>query len=158
MASQFSGPPIRQNLSPQAPRVNRNLGYRSLTTDWFNTEAEVRRFLDLGGNRYVIWSVAMSYIGNSNRPHEYHLQVAFQNDDAGTSWRPIDTRIANPLLREESTFWTCRQGKKSKRLRLSKDNDDSGKDELRRRRRQDDMPEYDICEEEIPKTGQRGKQ
>lgn len=54
MASQFSGPPIRQNLSPQSPAVNRNLGLRSITVDWFNTEAEVRRFLDMGGNRYVM--------------------------------------------------------------------------------------------------------
>lgn len=97
----------------------------------------------------------MSYIGDSNRPHEYHLQVAFNNDDAESSWRPIDTRIRNLFASERTSFWTCSRGRKSKRRRLNPPDDDH--DELRRRHRRQDMSEYDSCTSEIPKTGSRGK-
>lgn len=105
VASQFSGPPRWYNLSPQNSRVNRNRGYQSITTDWYGTECEVREFLQQGGNRYVTWTVDMSYIGNSNRPNEYHLRVNYIEN--GSNISSIDTRLHNPFLTEASTFWIC---------------------------------------------------
>lgn len=159
VASQFSGPPIWQNLSPQSPVVNRNAGMRSLTTDWYNTECEVRRFLEKGGNRYVIWTVQISYVGDSNRPNQYHLQVAFQNDDAGSSWRPIDARMPNPFRGEQKAFYVCNScGRKRRRLNKPNKGGDDEKDELRRRRRRrQDRPEYDMCFMEWNHSGFGGR-
>lgn len=107
VASQFSGPAEWYNLSPQNSRVNRNLGYQSITTDWYGAECEVRKFLgEAGGNRYVSWTVDMTYVGDSNRPRQYHLKVDFIKN--GRIEKSIDTRIRNPLKSEDSTFWICR--------------------------------------------------
>lgn len=107
VASQFSGPPQWYNLSPQNSRVNRNLGYQSITTDWYGAECEVRQFLQHGGNRYVSWTVSMTYKGASNRPNDYHLRVKFVENGRETG-RPIDARIHNPTKSQDSTFWICR--------------------------------------------------
>lgn len=112
VASQFSGPAVWYNLSPQNARVNRNAGYQSITTDWYNTECEVRRFLDQGGNRSVIWEVDMNYVRDSNRPDTYHLRVAFMEGNRNAYG--IDTTIRNPFLREDSTFWICRECRSSR--------------------------------------------
>lgn len=106
VASQFSGPPSWYNLSPQSPRVNRNAGYESITTDWFCTETEVRNFLQLSTSRNVIWIVDLVYQANSDRPVRYRLRVIFLMNDGST--HEIDTNLENPLLSQESTFWTCR--------------------------------------------------
>lgn len=106
VASQFSGPPQWYNLSPQNARVNRNAGYQSLTTDWYGTECEVSKFLSQGGNRHVSWTVDMTYILDSNRPDEYHLQVDFFNGNK--KLKSIDSLIRNPFKKEDSTFWICR--------------------------------------------------
>lgn len=106
VGSQFSGPAEWYNLSPQNMRVNRNAGYQSIITDWYETECEVRRFLNQGGDRCVTWEVTMNYEGNSNRPTSFHLQVNFYEN--GNRLNAIDTNIDNPLLRDDSTFWICR--------------------------------------------------
>lgn len=121
VGSQFSGPAEWYNLSPQNARVNRNAGYQSITTDWYGTECEVRRFLDQGGDRFVLWVVNMNYVADSNRPDTYRLQASFFE---GTQLVDvIDTTIRNPFLREDSTFWICRQCRGSRHLH----------DELRKR-------------------------
>lgn len=106
VGSQFSGPPKWYNLSPQNARVNRNAGYQSLTTDWYGTECEMAKFLAQGGKRFVSWTVDMTFIGDSNRPNEYHLQVDFF--DGKKKIDSIDTHIENPFLKQDSTFWICR--------------------------------------------------
>lgn len=109
MGSQFSGPTNIYNLSPQSPTVNRNEGNRSITVDWFRTECDAARFLKKGGNRYVNWTVDMTYVGTSNRPDEYHLQVIFQDDDNpehthwpddGYFYGPVDAHIRNTFYGE----------------------------------------------------------
>lgn len=106
VASQFSGPPQWYNLSPQNARVNRNLGYQSLTTDWYGSECEVAKFLGLGGKGHVLWTVSMKFIGDSNRPNEYYLQADFY--DGNKKVNSIDSHIHNPFKSQDSTFWICR--------------------------------------------------
>lgn len=113
VASQFSGPPSIFNLSPQNARVNRNAGFQALNTDWFGAECEVARFLGSGGNRFVMWTVTMSYIGDSNRPNEYHLEARFVSN--GRTITQIDTRLHNPFVNEDSSFWICRRCPTSRR-------------------------------------------
>lgn len=119
VGSQFSGPPEWYNLSPQNSRVNRNLGYQSITTDWYGTECEVRKFLDQGGSRHVVWEVYMTYQGDSNRSHEYHLKVDFIKN--GKIEKSIDTRIRNPTKSQNSTFWICRTCRSSGHHSCSRD-------------------------------------
>ena len=107
VASQFSGPPEWFNLSPQNQRVNRNVGYNSITKDWYGTECEVRKFLDGGNGRSIKWQVKMKYDGNSNRPKEYRLKVSFY-ENGKEKRNDIETTIKNPLCREDSNFWICR--------------------------------------------------
>lgn len=113
VGSQFSGPPTIFNLSPQSPRVNRNLNFQAITTDWFKTECEVAKFLAKGGNRFVMWSVTLSYMGTLNRPTEYRLQVQMVSN--GKTIDRIDTRLQNPLLNKKSTFWICSKCKDGRR-------------------------------------------
>lgn len=103
---QFSGQPKWFNLSPQNIRVNRNAGYRSITTSWYGIECEVKKFLIPHSKRHVTWRVNMLFMGNSNRPHAYHLQVEFFDANKSLKW--IDTHIRNPLKKQDSTFWICR--------------------------------------------------
>lgn len=112
LASQFSGPPEWYNLTPQNVRVNRNLGYRSITLSWFEAECEVRKFLLEGGQRFVIWNVGMNYIGESHRPTSYHLKVQFW--DSGRLDHAIDTTVRNPFGKEDTTFWMCKSCKSNR--------------------------------------------
>lgn len=105
LAAQFSGPPKWYNLTPQNARVNRNAGFQSLATDWYGTECEVRRFLNKGGNRSVWWEVTMRYLGNSNRPDTYFLQVGFYRGSIRESG--IETAIRNPFRSQDSSSWIC---------------------------------------------------
>lgn len=119
VASQFSGPPTIYNISPQNARVNRNKNYQSLNTDWFGAECEVAQFLGKGGNRFVMWSVTMSYIGDLNRPNEYRLQARFVSN--GKTVTQIDTRLHNPFLNQDSTFWICSRCHRSRHGRQAGD-------------------------------------
>lgn len=93
--------------------MNRNLDYESITTDWFRTECEVAKFLGQGGNRFVMWSVTLTYTGAANRPTEYRLKVRMVSN--GKTIDHIDTILQNPLLNQKSTFWICRQCSKGGR-------------------------------------------
>lgn len=106
VAAQFSGPAEWYNLSPQNARVNRESGFLAITTDWYGTECEVRRFLDKGGDRFVLWVINVSFVGASNRPDIYHLEASFF--EGRNLVESIDTRIRNPFLREDSSFWICK--------------------------------------------------
>lgn len=106
VASQFSGPPEWYNLSPQSRRVNRNFQNRWIIDDWFNAEHRVRDFLDLGGDRQVNWTVDMNYIDDSNRPHEYRLDVEYlENGERSRdhNFPSLYAVIPNPLNQRSLT-------------------------------------------------------
>lgn len=103
---QFSGPGQWYNLSPQNARVNRHIDYQCITTDWYGAECEVRKFLGESTNRYVSWIVNNTFIEDSNRPHEYHLQVTFYENSRKVD--SIDSHSNNPFKKEDSNFWICK--------------------------------------------------
>lgn len=110
---QFSGPPEWYNFSPQNVRVNRHLEAQTFTTDFFAAECQVREFLEKGGNRYVSWTLNMTYVTVSNRPDSYRLQVKFFNNGVETD-PPIDIHNRNPFKSEDSNFWLCPSCKSDK--------------------------------------------
>lgn len=95
VASQFKGPIEWYNLSPQHKAVNRNVKIRHILVDWFNTEKEVREFLDASNNRHVSWTVDMTFDGDSNRPENYRLQVKFFENNSEVLHKSIDTTLPN---------------------------------------------------------------
>lgn len=105
VAGQFSGPPEWFNLSPQNIRVNRNRPFESITTEWFHIDCEVRQFLEQDGDRYVSWTVDISYPGDSNRPNDYHLHVDFIEN--GRRRKDINVTVHNPFQHEDRNFWNC---------------------------------------------------
>lgn len=114
VASQFSGPPEWYNLSPQSMRVNRNAQYQSLTTDWYGTECKVAEYLSEGrqiqgdSQRHVIWTVNMTYDGDSIRPKEYKLQVEFWDGLRHLEAEDIQGDIPNTPQSEGDSLWVCR--------------------------------------------------
>lgn len=115
VASQFGGPAVWYNLSPQSPKVNRNLQTRHCLNDWCKVESEMKNYLQTPGeprddSKYVIYTVKMSYVGTSNRPDMYELMVKFMRDPAVLEF-DIEAGIKNPLPGEKVSFSFCRKCK-----------------------------------------------
>lgn len=49
----------------------------------------------------------MTYIADSNRPHEYHLSVKFFENDRDNNEQSINVNINNPFKSEDSNWWVC---------------------------------------------------